>query len=50
MKKNNYCFGLRAGCAIGVCTNQHDHDRRNYNINETNDHDDYEHNLRDRVR
>jgi len=33
---------------MGVCTNQHDHDRRNYNINETNNHDDYQHNLRGR--
>ena len=48
-EKNNYCFGLRTGCAIGVCTNQHDHDRRNHNGDKTVDRNanNYEHNLRD---
>jgi len=35
------------GCAIGVCTNQYDHDRRNHNVDKTVDYNDYEHNLRD---
>ena len=48
-EKNNHCFGLRTGCAIGVCTDQHDHDRRNYYVDETVDHNrnNNEHNLRD---
>jgi hypothetical protein len=47
-EKNNHSFGLRVGCAIGVCANQHDHDRRNY-VDKTVDHNgnDYDHNLRD---
>ena len=45
-EENNHCFGLRTGCAFGVCTNQHDYDQRNNNVDKTVDHNDYEHNLR----
>ena len=48
IEEDNYCFGMRVGCAIGVCTNQHNHDRRNHNVDKTVDHNgnDYEYNLR----
>jgi len=38
-EENNHCFGLRTGCAVGVCTNQHDHDRRNHDNEQTNNYE-----------